>query len=58
MMLMRNVTEMIPGNEWRAHAAVLLNYCHNVVRPDCDQLKIAMAEYAASLQLSPERKAA
>ncbi len=57
MMLMRNVTEFIPVKEWGTNAAVLLNYCHTVVRPNCDQLKIAMAEYAASLQLSADRRA-
>ena len=59
MMFMRNVTETIPGAaEWRTNAAVLLNYCYLVVRPECEQLKIAMAEYAATLQLCPERRAA
>ncbi len=58
MMFMRNVTKQIPDEEWRTNAAVLLNFCQSVVRPECDQLKAAMAEYAASLQRLPERKAA
>ena len=58
MILMRNVTKTAIDEPWRMNAAVLLNYCQSVVRPECEQLKIAMAEYAATLQSPSECKAA
>lgn len=58
MMVMCNVTDKIPGEVWRCKAALLLNFCEAVIRPECDQLKVAMAEYAATLPVASERRAA
>ncbi len=61
MQSMRNVTQVVPREPYRtqreevlSQCELVVNYCHAVVRPDEEHLRLAMLEYEQSLRGAPE----